>query len=73
MLTTLDLDDDVLRTARQLALSNRTSLGAAVSTLARAGLRPTTIEIIDGLPIIRARPGAQAVTSELVHRALSDG
>ena len=72
MWTTLDLDDDVLRAARQLARSNGTSLGRVVSTLARAGLQPTPIEIVNGLPTIRARPGAQVVTSEMVHRPLGD-
>jgi hypothetical protein len=38
MRTTLTVDDDVLEAARCLAQSERISLGAAVSTLARRGM-----------------------------------
>jgi hypothetical protein len=70
--TTLDLDADVLDAARELARARRTSLGAIVSELARAGLRPTAVEVVEGLPIIRARPNAPMITSEMVRRALDD-
>lgn len=72
MRTTLELDDDILDAARELARARRTSIGAVISDLARAGLRPATIDIVDGLPVIRARPGAQVITSEMVRRALDD-
>ena len=39
MRTTLDLDDQVLAAARALARARGTSLGEAVSELARRGLR----------------------------------
>ncbi len=39
MRTTLDVDDDVLLAAREQAARNRTSIGAALSALAREGLR----------------------------------
>jgi hypothetical protein len=70
--TTLDLDPDVLDAARELARTRRASLGTIVSELARAGLRPTSVELVDGLPIVRARPGAPVITSEMVRRALDD-
>lgn len=38
MRTTLDLDDDLLNAARELARVEGTSLGRVVSRLARAGL-----------------------------------
>ncbi|GAA4888045.1 hypothetical protein GCM10025789_00300 [Tessaracoccus lubricantis] len=38
MRTTLDIDDTVLAAARSLAQARRTSLGEAVSELARRGL-----------------------------------
>lgn len=72
MRTTLDLDADILDAAKELARSRHVSIGAVVSALARAGLRPTSIEVVDGLPVIRAVPGAQVITSELVRRALDD-
>jgi hypothetical protein len=70
--TTLELDDDVLDAARELARVRRQSLGAVISALARAGLAPTSVEVIDGLPVIRARPGQTVITSEMVRRALDD-
>jgi hypothetical protein len=39
MRTTLDLDDDVLLAAKEHAARDRTSIGAALSALARQGLR----------------------------------
>lgn len=38
MRTTLDIDEDVLQAARELARRERKSLGLVVSTLARHGL-----------------------------------
>jgi hypothetical protein len=72
MRTTLDLDDDILDAARELARTRHSSIGMVVSALARAGLRPTSIEVVDGLPIIRARADSQVITSDLVRRALDD-
>ncbi len=72
MRTTLDLDDDVLSAARELARLGSRSLGSVVSELARAGLRPGSVEMVDGLPLIRARAGAKVVTSEMVRAALDD-
>ena len=72
MRTTLDLDDDVLSAARELARNRNASIGAVISELARAGMRPSSVQIIDGLPIIRARPDSTIITSDMVSRALND-
>lgn len=40
MRTTLDLDDDVVTAARELAAGQRRSLGSVISELARRGLTP---------------------------------
>lgn len=72
MRTTLDLEDDVLEAARELAREQQRSLGAVISALARAGLRPASVEVVDGLPVIRARPDAPVLTSEAVRRALDE-
>lgn len=72
MRTTLELDDDVLSAARELARDRRMSIGAVISTLARAGLRPRSVEVIDGLPVIRADVGDPMITSEMVRRADDD-
>jgi hypothetical protein len=70
--TTLDLDEDVLDAARELARARRTSLGSVISALARAGLQPSSVEVIEGLPVIRARSGTQVITSGMVQRAVDD-
>ncbi|HWM20962.1 MAG TPA: hypothetical protein VNO51_14830 [Ilumatobacteraceae bacterium] len=72
MRTTLDLDDDVLAAARELARARKESIGTVVSALARAGLAPRSIDIVDGLPIIRASADSALITSEMVRRALDD-
>ena len=72
MRTTLDIDDDVLDAARELARERGQSIGALISALARAGLRPQSVEIVDGLPLIRATKDSPVITSEMVRRALDD-
>ncbi len=72
MRTTLDLDEDILAAARELARGEKRSLGAIVSALARAGLRPRSVEVVDGLPVIRATKVSPVITSETVRRALED-
>lgn len=70
--TTLDLDDDVLDVARELARARQQSIDAVVSALARAGLAPRAIDIVDGLPTIRANADSPGITSEMVRRAFDD-
>lgn len=70
--TTLVLDDDVHSAARELARDRNTSIGSVISALARAGMRPTSVDIIDGPPVIRARPDATVITSAIVSRSLDD-
>lgn len=73
MRTTLTIDDDVLSVARALAEQNDTSLGAAVSELARRGFRRASYSVRDGgVPVFRVDPDAPPITSEDVYRALSD-
>lgn len=72
MRTTLDIDPDVLDAARELARQRDQSIGAVISALARSGLRTTQVEVVDGLPVIRATAEAQVITSEMVRRALDD-
>jgi hypothetical protein len=70
--TTLDLDDDVLAAARELAADERRSLGSVVSELARRGLTPARIESDGALPVIRVPAGTPAITPEMVRRALDE-
>lgn len=73
MRTTLDIDDDVVAAARELAASERRSLGAVISELARSGLTPARVEAEGELPVIRVPTGTPALTPEMVRRALDEG
>ena len=35
-------------------------------------MRPTSVDIIDGLPVIGAQPDTTIITSDIVSRALND-
>jgi hypothetical protein len=72
MRTTLDIDDDVLQIAKEIARLKNQGIGRALS--ARRGLVPETapvIEVHNGVPVWMHGPGAVPVTSELV-RNLAD-
>jgi hypothetical protein len=68
--TTLQIDDDVVAAARELATGERRSLGAVISELARRGLTPARVEAVDGLPVIRVPAGTPPITAEMVRRAV---
>ncbi len=68
--TTLDIDDDVLAAARELAARERRSLGAVISQLARRGLTRAPVDSGDDIPVIRVPSGTPAITPEMVRRAL---
>jgi hypothetical protein len=72
MRTTLDIDDDVVVAARELAAGERRSLGAVISELARRGLTPARVEAAGGLPVIRVPSGTPPITPETVRRALDE-
>ena len=73
MRTTLELDDDIVAAARELAADERRSLGSVISELARRGLTPARVEADGELPVIRVPPGTPPITPEIVRRALDDG
>jgi hypothetical protein len=70
--TTLNLDDDVVAAARELAADEQRSLGAVISELARRGLTPARVETDDDLPVIRVPAGTPPITPEMVRRALDE-
>jgi hypothetical protein len=72
MRTTLEIDDDVVAAARELAGEERRSLGAVISELARRGLTPAKIEVSGDLPLIRVPAGTAPITQEMVRRALDE-
>ncbi len=73
MRTTLTIDDDVLAVSRALADRTGTSLGSALSELARRGFRraPAAAERSDGT-VFAVAPDAEPITSEDIYRALDE-
>jgi len=73
MRTTLTIDDDVLRAARQRADSAGTSLGQAISELARAGLAaPGPALERAGVRLLHVRQDAPGVTLAEVNALRDD-
>jgi hypothetical protein len=70
--TTLNLDDDVVYAARELAAEEGRSLGSVLSELARRGLTPARVEADGDLPTIRVPAGAPPITPQMVRRALDE-
>jgi hypothetical protein len=70
MRTTLAIDDDVLAAAREIAASQRKSLGQTLSELARQAMRPVPAKRTtrNGIPLLTVRRGSAPVTSELVRQ-----
>ena len=72
MRTTVTIDDDVLAVARSLAERKGSSLGSALSELARRGFR-TELAHDDGDGTTFPAPSdAEPITSEDVYRSLGD-
>ncbi len=70
MRTTLDLDEDVLQAAKELAVVHRVTAGKMVSNLVRKALTPTgpVPKIRNGVPLLpRRAPGAPLLTLKLVN------
>jgi hypothetical protein len=69
MRTTLDLEEDVLLAAKELARQRGTTVGRVVSELARQALtRQITSTTRNGLPLFPVQPGAGVATLELVNQ-----
>lgn len=73
MRTTVSIDEDVLLAARQRADSENTSLGRALSDLARLGLsHSSTGTHRNGIKLLPAAPGAGRATLESVNAIRDD-
>ena len=77
MRTTLDIDEDVLFAAKDLARRERTTAGEVISRLARKGLTGTATAAArepDGIYGLRplARDG-RVVSNELINKLREDG
>ncbi|NJM07845.1 CopG family transcriptional regulator [Candidatus Gracilibacteria bacterium] len=68
MRTTVDLEEDVLLAAKELARQRGVSIGKVISDLARQALaRPDGSNMRNGIPLFPVQPGAQLITLELVN------
>jgi len=72
MRTTLDVDEDVMAAARSLAAERGTSIGTALSELARKGLRGGRPAEEDGLPVFAVEGDAPTITPEMVREAAEE-
>jgi hypothetical protein len=74
MRTTLDIDDEILLTVKQIAQRRKTTAGSVVSSLLRESLEPKSfaIEYRDGVPVLPRRPNSPVVTTELVNRLVNE-
>jgi len=70
MCTTLDIDEDVLETAKELAARRGTTAGRILSELARSALQPRgrSARKRNGVPTLPRRRGGELVTLEIVNR-----
>ena len=68
--TTLDIDDEILLTIKQIAQQRKMTAGSVVSSLLRESLQPKSFkqEYRNGVPLLPRRPHGVRVTSELVNR-----
>ena len=69
MRTTLDIDDDVLQAAKEIASGRSLSAGKVLSDLARKGLQPTTTaRVRNGVPVLPRQPaGSPRLTMKRVN------
>ena len=69
MRTTLDIDEDVLETANELAARRGTTAGRIISELARSALASRNrLRKRNGVPLLPPRREARLVTPEIVNR-----
>lgn len=69
MRTTLDLDEDVLQAAKEIASARGTTAGKVVSELARKALTPGhSARVRNGVPLLPRRPaGTRRPTMQQVN------
>lgn len=73
MRTNLDIDDDVLAVAREVAARDRVSIGSVISARAREALRkPVGIRYEQGILVVDIPEDAPTTTNEMVRDALGE-
>ncbi|MCU1257781.1 MAG: hypothetical protein JWO80_666 [Bryobacterales bacterium] len=73
MRTTLDIDDDLLQLARNVARQSGSSIGSVISELARKALEPRDVpKTRNGVPLFTPNPGAPGADLALVNTLRDD-
>ena len=73
MRTTLEIDDDLVQVARQLAQQRQTTMGQVISQLVRKAMEPKSApRMRNGVLLFDVKPGARKPSMALVNR-LRDG
>jgi hypothetical protein len=74
MRTTLEIEDEILLTVKQIARQRKTTAGSVVSSLLRESLQPKSfaIEYRDGVPVLPRRPNGPVIATELINRLLNE-
>lgn len=72
--TTLDIDDDILESIKEIASNRGTTAGSVLSELARKAMTPAEAPSIrNGVPLLPRRPvGSPKPTMALVNRLRDD-
>lgn len=72
--TTLEIDDDVLLAAKEMAAVRGTTAGKVLSELARKGLDTPrrAPKLRNGVPVIARLPGEPILTVEMVNELLNE-
>ena len=75
MRTTVEIDDDMLQTAKELAEGHGRTAGQMVSELIRKALQTKGASkraVKNGVPLIRRKPGSPLMTMALVNELRDD-
>lgn len=71
--TTVDIEDDVLQAAREIAASRGQTIGQVLSDLARRSLQSRGRSAVrNGVPMLPRRPNAQPMTVKRVNELRDD-
>jgi hypothetical protein len=67
--TTLEIDDDLVQVARQLAQQRKTTIGQVISQLVRKAMEPKSApRMRNGVLLFDVKPGARKPSMALVNR-----
>lgn len=74
MRTTLEIDDEILLTVKQIARQRKMTAGSVISSLLRESLQPKSFEVRhrNGVPVLPRRANAPVVTTEVVNHLLNE-